>query len=58
MKVGDLVKVRGINQKRLGLVVEIPPHDDYWGDTAVVEWLCGFREELTQDRVEVLNESR
>ena len=54
MKVGDLVKVRGINHMRLGIVLEVPPPDDYWGETAVVEWLDGFREEVTQDQVEVI----
>lgn len=54
MKVGDLVKVRGINLERFGIVLEVPPYDDYWGDTVVVEWLDGFREEITQDQVEVV----
>jgi len=54
MQVGDLVKNKSPKRPRLGLVVEIPPQDDYWGDTAIVEWLCGFREELTQDMVEVV----
>ena len=54
MKVGDLVKVRGINLERFGIVLEVPPYDDYWGDTVVVEWLDGFREEITQDAVEAV----
>ena len=52
MKVGDLVKVRGIYLGRFGIVLEVPTYDDYWGDTVVVEWLDGFREEITQDQVE------
>jgi hypothetical protein len=54
MKIGDLVKSRN----RFGLVVEVPPPDDYWGVTAVVQWMDGFREEVTEESVEVINESR
>ena len=38
MQVGDLVKhARGM----LGIIVEIPTEDDYWGKTAVIQWADG-----------------
>ena len=52
MKIGDLVRVK--NKTRYGIIVEVPPPDDYWGDTAVVEWVDGFTEEITADHLEVI----
>tara|TARA_R100000808_G_scaffold23085_1_gene50775 strand:+ start:1278 stop:1457 length:180 start_codon:yes stop_codon:yes gene_type:complete len=54
MQVGDLVKVRGINLERIGIVIKVPPYHDFWGNTVVVEWLEGFREELERDQVEAI----
>ena len=61
MKVGDLVKLRRgwgksvDSPERFGIIVEVPLPDDYWGDTAVVEWLDGFREKRTTDNLDVIN---
>jgi hypothetical protein len=69
MKVGDLVRMKDDwvrhnpwmkgteldnTPERFGVIVKVPPHHSYWGATAVVEWLDGFSEELTQDKVEVV----
>ena len=36
------------NQRDLGIVIEVPPPDDYWGVTAVIRWLHnGYEEEMT-----------
>jgi len=32
VKAGDLVRVRG----KRGIILEVPPEDDYWGETAKV----------------------
>ena len=63
LKVGTLVKPRRFNHDFIGLIVEVPEEDSYWGKTAVVVWLkyrerTGFREEITQDELEVINENR
>ena len=61
MKVGDLVKEtcwnrtwRGTTPQRFGIIIEVWLDDPHWGDTAVVEWLDGFREEITADNLEVV----
>ena len=50
MKVGDLVK----SKNRFGIIIEVPFSDDYWGDTAVVQWMDGFREEIEAGLFEVI----
>ena len=53
MQIGDLVKhARGM----LGIIVEIPTEDDYWGKTAVIQWTNGqwWRAEHTEEEFEVL----
>jgi len=53
MKVGDLVKhTRGL----LGIIVEVPAEDDYWGKTAVIQWVDGpmNKAEHTEEEFEVL----
>jgi len=53
MQVGDLVKhVRGL----IGIIVEVPTEDDYWGKTAVIQWADGpmDRAEHTEEEFEVL----
>jgi len=53
MKVGDLVKhVRGL----IGIIVEVPAEDDYWGKTAVIQWTDGpmSKVEHTEEEFEVL----
>ena len=70
MKVGDLVKQKGNwvaanpwmkdtglddSPERFGIIIEVWLDDDHWGDTAVVEWLDGFKEEITADNLEVIN---
>ena len=53
MQVGDLVKhTRGL----LGIIVEVPAEDDYWGKTAVIQWTDGpmNRAEHTEEEFEVL----
>ena len=62
MKVGDLVKhERGL----IGIIVEVPTEDDYWGKTAVIQWICSQPWEKKQEPVEceeedfeVISESR
>jgi len=59
MKVGDLVRwQRWIRQssgdQAFGIIIEVPPPDDYWGATAVVEWINGFREEIEAKHFEVI----
>jgi len=57
MQVGDLVKwmrIDGLEEPTIGIIVEIPPEDDHWGKTAVVEWANGFREETTAKFIEVI----
>jgi hypothetical protein len=53
MKVGDLVKhARGL----IGIIVEVPTEDDYWGKTAVIQWTDGpmSKIEHTEEEFEVL----
>ena len=45
MKVGDLVMWK--KGEDCGIVIEVPPPDDYWGETAVVCWKSGDTEEIT-----------
>ena len=57
MGVGDLVKwlrIRNLEQPIFGIIIEIPPEDDYWGKTAVVQWNNGLREEITEEHIEVI----
>ena len=66
MKVGELVRtirwVQGlvgqVPRDRFGIIVEVPPPDDYWGVTAVVQWMDGLSEEVMEENLEVINESR
>ena len=50
MKVGDLVK----SKNRFGIIIEVPEVHDHWGDTAVVQWMNGFREEIEAELFEVI----
>ena len=50
MQIGDLVK----SKNRFGIIIEVPFSDDYWGDTAVVQWMDGFREEIEAGLFEVI----
>ena len=51
MRVGDLVKhVRGL----IGVIVEVPTEDDYWGSTAIIQWIDGDRAEHTEEEFEIL----
>jgi hypothetical protein len=53
MKVGDLVKhTRGL----MGIIVEVPAEDDYWGKTAVIQWTDTpmYKAEHTEEEFEVL----
>ena len=51
MQVGDLVKpVRGM----LGVIVEVPTEDDYWGSTAIIQWIGGDRAEHTEEEFKIL----
>ena len=63
MKIGDLVKEYRQRESlysrekipmRFGIILEVWLDDDHWGDTAVVEWSDGFREEITSDNLEVI----
>ena len=60
MKVGDLVKSKSLRYRydyksAIGIIIEIPPEDDYWGVTAVVEWIDGRREELEESHIKVVS---
>ena len=52
MQVGDLVKAKyGIEHpfpygKGLGVIVRIPPEDEKWGKSFVVQWSNGYKEEI------------
>ena len=45
MKIGDLVMWK--KGEDFGIVIEVPPSDIYWGETAVVRWKNGDTEEIT-----------
>ena len=58
MKIGDLLRYK--RNGDIGVVIEVPPPDSYWGTTVVVAWSSGFTEEVTYPNhlLEVLNEDR
>ncbi len=56
MQVGTIVLW---NQRDLGIVIEVPPFDPYWGVTVVIQWLSnGYEEEMSlpSRRLEVICE--
>jgi hypothetical protein len=64
MKVGDLVKSHSCRDC-LGIIIEVPPEDDHWGKTAVIQWICSRPWERKQEpseceeaEFEVISETR
>jgi hypothetical protein len=64
MQVGDLVKSHSCHGC-VGIIIEVPPEHDYWGKTAVIQWICSHPWETRQEPseceeedFEVISESR
>jgi len=64
MKVGDLVKRHSCGGC-MGIIIEVPAEDDYWGKTAVIQWICDHPWEKRQEpseceeaEFEVISETR
>ena len=51
MQVGDLVKSHSCGDC-LGIIIEVAAEHDYWGKTAVIQWICSQPWEKKQEPVE------
>ena len=63
MRIGDLVKSHSCGEVVLGIIIEVPEEDDYWGKTAVIQWATGREaylepEECEEKDFEVISASR